>query len=116
MAVGQVSGKAYSGGMAWSEELKAKGRAELVKRMGFETASTYRAVFLKWFGWMVFCILMNILFAAMFFQQQNWLLRASDIIFFVAMLVGLVISGSLFHVRFLDWRRATATERNVSIA
>jgi hypothetical protein len=67
--------------MAWFEDQKAKGRAELARRKAFEDASTYRADFLKWFGWMIFSILMSILFVSMSFQQQNWLLRASDIIF-----------------------------------
>jgi hypothetical protein len=116
IAVGEVSQIAYSGVMAWSEEQKAKGREELARRKAFSTASTYRAAFLKWFGWMILNILMSILFATMFFEQQNWLLRASDIIFFVAVLAGLALSGSLSYVRFLDWRRATATEHSASIA
>ena len=94
--------------MAWSEEQKAKGREELARRKAFSAASTYRAAFLKWFGWTILNILMSILFATMFLEQQNWLLRASDIIFFVAVLAGLALNGSLSYVRFLDWRGATA--------
>ena len=107
---------AYSGTMAWSDEQKVKGRAELARRKAFCTASTYRAAFLKWFGWMILNILMCILFATMFFEQQNWLLRPIDIIFFAVGLAGLALSGALSYVRFLDWRRATATERSASIA
>jgi predicted neutral ceramidase superfamily lipid hydrolase len=101
--------------MAWSEEQKAKGREELARRKSFGTASTCRAAFLQWFGWMILSTLMSILFVTMFFEQQNWLLRAFDIVFFVAVLAGLAFSGFLSYVHFLDWRRATATEQSASI-
>ena len=64
----------------------------------------------------ILSILMSILFVTMCSWHKDWLLRVQEIIFLIAMLAGLGLCGSLSYVRYLDWRRAAATERRAGKA
>ena len=101
----------YAIAMVWSEEQKARGRAELARRKVIETASTYRASCLKAFGWMLGCILVIVAGVSDLYHQQEWSIRSGDTVLIATMLAGVAISGSLTYVRFLDWRRKAAADR-----
>jgi hypothetical protein len=94
--------------MAWSEEQKTRGRAELTRRRIFENASTYRASFLKAVCSMILCLVAGIVDLYALSMQANWLPRSFNILFLPLVTYAFGVSGLFSYVRFLDWRRAAS--------
>jgi membrane protein YdbS with pleckstrin-like domain len=96
--------------MAWTEEQKAQGRAELLRRRTRETATTYRKTFFAAVSWCLVCLLTIVLAFVQLAKVPDRMARSSIIYVVYIALIGLAVTATLSYVRYLDWRRKSVSE------
>jgi uncharacterized membrane protein YesL len=89
--------------MIWSEAQKTAGRAEIQRRLKFETASTYRRSFFKAAGLGIAFLVLAVLGAQSFHPGSNWVVRYEGIVTFCLGVAGLIFAVTLSYVGYKNW-------------
>jgi hypothetical protein len=102
----------YLGPMAWTENQKALGRAELLRRRTSETAATYRKSFFKTAGVCIACLLTIVLGLSLLVKATEWITRSEAIFVTCIAAIGFAITVILSYIRFMDWLDKRSSDRN----